>query len=153
MAFERFTKEARAAVSEATAIARELGASSVEAEHLLLAVTRGPTKAARVLHEVGLDYDGLSAALAAETTRSLAAVGVSAGPPRFSPFVKRPGFATSAKLMLERSLVVAVARKDRHIGSEHLALAALRATTGTVPRALECADVDRVALTARLEAI
>ena len=148
--FNRFTKDARRAVTEATGIARELGASSVEAEHLLLAITRGTSPVAAVLHDAGLDAEGLVAALEAETARSLAAVGVRADTPRFSPYVESPRFAASSKLALERALRVAVARKDNHIGPEHIALAVLRATTGTVPRALECADVDRFALMSRI---
>ena len=54
--------------------------------------------------------------------------------------------------MLERALRVAVSHSDKHIGSEHITLGALRATTGTVPRALECAGVDRVELTRQVEA-
>jgi ATP-dependent Clp protease ATP-binding subunit ClpA len=153
MMFERFTKDAREAVSGATVIARDLGAVSVEAEHVLLAVTNGSSPAARVLHAAGLDFDGLNAALVAETTRSLAAVGVTADALHFSPFVKTPKLGASAKLMLERSLRIALARRDKHIGGEHLVLAALRATTGTVPRALECAGVDRVELTAKVERV
>jgi ATP-dependent Clp protease ATP-binding subunit ClpA len=149
----RFTKEARLVVGDSIRVARDLGAPSVEAEHLLLAVAAGDAPVARVLSDAGLDFDGLAAALVAETTRSLAAVGVTADALSFSPFVERPRLATSAKLALERSLKVAVARNDKHIGSEHIALGALRATTGTVPRALECAGVDRVALTQRVEAL
>ena len=152
LGIQRFTKDARAVVGAATEISRELGATTVEAEHLLLAVTRGDAPVARVLHGAGLDYDGLLEALNAEATRSLAAIGVSADVLRFSPFVERPRFATSAKLTLERSLRVALARKDNHIGTGHIVLAALRATTGTVPRALECAGVDRAELTSRIEA-
>ena len=37
--FERFTKDAREVVNDAVEVARELGAPTVEAEHLLLAVT------------------------------------------------------------------------------------------------------------------
>ena len=114
-----------------------------------MAATRLDVPAAARLRTAGLDYDGLLDALDAETARSLAAVGVTAGAPRFSPYVERPRYATSAKLALERSLKVAVARKDNHIGSQHIVLAILRAPTGTVPRALECAGVDRVELTAR----
>jgi ATP-dependent Clp protease ATP-binding subunit ClpA len=153
MAFERFTKDARRIVGEATEIARELGSSTVEAEHLLLAATREDSPVARVLHEHGLDFDGLASALVAETTRSLAAVGVTAEPLHFSPFVERPRFATSSKLALERALRVAVARADRHLGVRHIVLGALRASAGTVPRALECAGVDRVELSARVEAL
>jgi ATP-dependent Clp protease ATP-binding subunit ClpA len=151
--FNRFTGEARMVVSGAVDIARDLGASNVEAEHLLLAVTRGSGPAARTLAEAGLDFDGLCAALVAETTRSLAAVGVSADAVAFSPFVERPKLATSAKLVLERSLRVAIAEDDKRIGSKHIVLGALRATTGTVPRALQCAHVDRIELTAKISAL
>jgi ATP-dependent Clp protease ATP-binding subunit ClpA len=150
--FNRFTKDARRVVADAIDVARELGASAVEAEHLLLAVTRGGGAAARVLHDEGLDYDGLAAALVTETTRSLAAAGVTAADAlAFSPYVERPRLATSAKLALERALRVAIARADKQIAGEHITLGILRATTGTVPRALECAGVDRAALTAKVE--
>ena len=150
--FNRFTKDARAIATGATEIARELGAPMVEAEHLLLAASRLEAPAAETLRAAGLDYDGLLDALEAETARSLAAVGVTASTPRFSPFVRAPRFAASAKLALERSLKVSVARKDNFIGAEHVVLAILRAPAGTVPRALECAGVDRVDLQQRLDA-
>src|SRR4051812_7389286 len=105
--FNRFASDAREAAIEAVAIARDVGATSVEAEHLLLAITQGESATARVLHAHGLDFDGLMCALRDETARSLAAVGVSAEPLRFSPFVERPRFATSAKLALERTLKLA----------------------------------------------
>ena len=57
--FNRFTKDARQIVDEATEIARELGAPSVEAEHLLLAARAATTPAAGVLRAAGLDHDGL----------------------------------------------------------------------------------------------
>jgi ATP-dependent Clp protease ATP-binding subunit ClpA len=151
--FERFTQTARDTVTEASLIARDAGATTIEAEHVLLAVTHSDTPAARVLADAGLDDEGLRAALAAETARSLAAVGVSADPDlRFSPFVKTPRFGHSAKLVLERALKIAVARGDRTIGAEHLTLAALRPAVGTVPRALEVAGVDRAALISALSA-
>ena len=151
--FNRFTGEARMVVGDAVDIARDLGASNVEAEHLLLAVTRGSGPVARALAEAGLDFDGLCAALVAETTRSLAAVGVTADGVAFSPYVDRPKLGTSAKLVLERSLRVAIAEDDKRISSKHVVLGTLRATTGTVPRALQCADVDRVELTAKISAL
>jgi ATP-dependent Clp protease ATP-binding subunit ClpA len=153
MALNRFAKEARLVVGDSIRVARDLGAPSVEAEHLLLAVAKCDAPVARVLSEAGLDFDGLTAALAAETTRSLAAVGVSADALQFSPFVERPRLATSAKLALERALRAAAATSARQIASKHVALGALRAANGTVPRALECAGVDRVELTQRVEAL
>jgi ATP-dependent Clp protease ATP-binding subunit ClpA len=149
---ERFAKPARAAVNDAVEIARGMGATTVEAEHLLLSVTRTDTKAARVLRDAGLDEEGLREALAAETTRSLAAVGVTVDTLSFSPFVQRPRFGTSAKLALERSLKIALARREKRIEPEHLTLAALQPALGTVPRTLECAGVDRAALISSLSA-
>jgi ATP-dependent Clp protease ATP-binding subunit ClpA len=148
--FNRFAADARMVVADAVEIAQDLGATNVEAEHLLLAVTRGSGPVARALAAVGLDFDGLCAALAAETTRSLAAVGVTADAVVYSPYVGRPKIATSAKLVLERSLRAAISEDDKRISSKHIVLGALRAPTGTVPRALEGASVDRAALTQTL---
>lgn len=150
--FERFTQAARAAVREAADIARDMGTTTIEAEHLLLGITRSDTPAARLLADAGLDEDGLRDALVAETTRSLAAVGVTADALHFAPFVKSPKIGNSAKLALERALRAALARHDGHIGTEHVALGVLVATVGTVPRALECAGVDRAALVSALTA-
>jgi ATP-dependent Clp protease ATP-binding subunit ClpA len=150
--FNHFTKEARAVVTDAVEIARDLGAPTVEAEHLLLAISRHDDAVAHALHEHGLDYEGLAGALVAETERSLAAVGVFAGEVTFSPFVEPPRFARSAKWTLELSLRIALERGDRRIGSGHVALAVLRAAHGTVPRALAIAGVDRETLTASVGA-
>src|SRR6478609_5594872 len=61
-------------VAEALGEARELGSPTVEAEHLLLALTRSDNAAAAALRAKGLDHDAVAEALAAETERSLAAV-------------------------------------------------------------------------------
>jgi len=148
--FNRFTREARRAAEDAVGVARDLGASTVEAEHLLLAVAELDDPVAHVLRAHGLDYDGIAAALAAETERSLAAVGISADNLTFSPFVERPRYATSAKWALELSLRVALERGESRIGTKHVVLGVLRAAHGTVPRALEIAGVDRAELTARV---
>jgi ATP-dependent Clp protease ATP-binding subunit ClpA len=144
--FNRFARDARAVVANALGIARELGSPRVEAEHLLLAVARDDSPAARAMDAHGLDYAGLAAALEREAERSLAAVGVAAEAGPFSPWVEEPRFATSAKLALERALRAAVARHDRRIACAHVALGVLRADVGTVPRALEIAGVDRARL-------
>ena len=91
--FERFTKEARVIVAGAEAEARRAGTSSIEAEHLLLAATRRDSPAARALAELGLDRDGIAAALEAETERSLLAVGITPSelePPRPAAGDRRP---------------------------------------------------------------
>jgi ATP-dependent Clp protease ATP-binding subunit ClpA len=51
--------------------------------------------------------------------------------------------ATSAKRALEGALKVALERGDKNLGRGHIVLALLRAERGTVPRALECAGVER----------
>jgi ATP-dependent Clp protease ATP-binding subunit ClpA len=150
--FNRFTKDARTAVGDATLVAREEGATAVEAEHLLLAITRHDSAVAHVLHAHGLDYDGLAAALVTETERSLAAVGVTAEALAFSPFVETPKLATSAKHALELSLRISLERADRRIGSGHVVLAILRAKAGRVPRTLAIAGVDRAELAAKVGA-
>jgi ATP-dependent Clp protease ATP-binding subunit ClpA len=148
--FNRFTREARRAAEDAVDVARGLGASTVEAEHLLLAVAELEDPVAAVLREHGLDSDGIAAALAAETERSLAAVGISADNLSFSPFVARPRYATSAKSALELSLREALERGETRIGTKHVVLGVLRAEHGTVPRALAIAGVDRAQLAARV---
>ena len=130
--FERFTKDARAAVTRAEDEARAAGSATVEAEHLLLA-----TSAA-----VGIDRAAVVAALAAEWRASLDAAGVHLEPP---PPVARRGpirFGTSAKQALERSLRVAMERRDRRITAHHVALGVLGAEHGTVARAVRRAGID-----------
>ena len=152
MALNRFSGDARVVVDRASDIARELGCSTVEAEHLLLAATSGESPAARVLQDESLDFDGVASALAAEIERSLAAVGISAGPLHFTPEPTRPRYATSAVVALERMLKVAVARGEKYMTTGHLVIGVLSAERGTVPRALECAGVDRDALARRVAA-
>ena len=145
--FERFARDARLVVKDAEAEARRLGSPTIEAEHLLLALT-GLDRATAVGHALaatGLDRDAVEHALAAERERSLMAVGISIGdfdlpPPRPAA---RPRWAAGAKSALEHALRVSLERGDRRIESGHVLLALLRAQAGTVPRALSEAGVDR----------
>lgn len=154
--FNRFVKDAREVARQAEEIARELASPAIEAEHLLLALTERPgTTAQTVLTEVGLDHGEVQEALDRENERSLAAVGVSAAAFDLSPAADaatRPRWATSAKLALERSLEVAVARDDNRIEPGHILLGLLQASVGTVPRALEGAGIDRTDVANRVEA-
>jgi ATP-dependent Clp protease ATP-binding subunit ClpA len=145
--FERFTREARTAVKAAEAEARELGSPTIEAEHLLLALTRADpaTAAGQALAEAGLDHDSVTDALDAERERSLIAVGISISDfdlPAPRP-AARPRMAASAKSALEHALRISLERADRRIDGSHILLALLRAEAGTVPRALNEAGVDR----------
>jgi ATP-dependent Clp protease ATP-binding subunit ClpA len=148
--FERFTREARMAVKDAEAEARELGSPTIEAEHLLLALTRQDpaTAVGRALAEAGLDHDRVEDALASERERSLLAVGISIGD--FDLPAPRPAtrarMAASAKSALEHALRISLERADRRITGAHILLALLRAQAGTVPRALHEAGVDRTHL-------
>jgi ATP-dependent Clp protease ATP-binding subunit ClpA len=153
--FERLDTDARAAVVQAALEeARALGCSTIEAEHLLLALAGdqdGPT--GRMLAESGLDRAGVLDALERESERSLAAVGValrdfSPGDASPSPRI-RPRLAASSKRALEWALRSAIARNDRRISPPHLLLGILRADIGTVPRALETVDIDRDELATR----
>jgi ATP-dependent Clp protease ATP-binding subunit ClpA len=143
--FERFTREARQVVRAAETHAGRLGSPTIEAEHLLLALA----DCQPVLADVGLDHDGVLAALDDERERSLRAVGVSAADFDLPPApVTRPRMAASSKLALERALRAAVARSDKRIAGGHLLLGVLAAEAGTVPRALAIAGIDRQELRA-----
>lgn len=156
MRSHRFVKEAREIAAKSHKIARALGSPTVEAEHLLLALAEAPDTVAReALADAGLDGEGVREALDQDNERSLAAVGISPAAfnlPPCSSTTTRPKWATSAKLALERSVKVAAARNDARIEPEHILLGVLRAPLGTVPRALETAGIDRLALARRVEA-
>lgn len=139
--FERFTQDARRVVLQAADVeATALGARTVEAEHLLLALSE----------TIGVEHDTLVDALEAETAASLDAVGVSLRPPPPTRRRRPPRMGASAKIALHRALKTALARKDREIRAEHVALGVLEADVGTVPRALAIAGLDREALAAAL---
>jgi ATP-dependent Clp protease ATP-binding subunit ClpA len=141
MAFERFTKDARAAVLSASEeAARSSGQTTLEAEHLLLALAVHPD-----LRHLGLKHDELVTALEQEEERSLAAVGISASEfelPVIHPRPAKPKLATSAKLALQRAAEIAVGRRERRIRAGHLLQGVLAAERGRVPRALGIAGVD-----------
>lgn len=154
--FNRFARDARKVAAGARQTALDLGSPTVEAEHVLRAFTEGPdTQVAALLATAGLDRDGVDGAIAAETERSLAAVGISVDDfdlPAPRPADTEPRWAASAKGALERSLKIAVARGDRRIESAHVLLGVLSARRGTVARALEQGGIDREALSRQVEA-
>jgi len=154
--FERFTRDARAVVTQAETEARELGSPTIEAEHLLLALTNldHATAAGEALAATGLDHDRITDALDAQRDRSLLAVGISIGDfdlPKPAP-AARPRMAASARSALEHSLRIALVRADKRIDTGHILLAVLRAEAGTVPRALAESGVDKQELNDRTAA-
>jgi ATP-dependent Clp protease ATP-binding subunit ClpA len=145
--FERFTKDARATVRDARHEALSAGDDAIEAEHLLLALAARPE-----FERLGLNHEALADALAEENRLSLASVGVhldetqpSATRPR-----REPHFATSSKLVLQRALVAAKRRGDRHLDAGHVLLGLLAADHGRVARALRIAEIDVEALRAQI---
>jgi D-alanyl-D-alanine carboxypeptidase len=148
--FERFTRDARAVVKQAVEEARMTGSPTIEAEHLLLALSSLP-----VMTEAGLDHDAVLRALDEEEARSLAAVGVSIDDyelPSRSGRGREPAFATSAKSALARATKIVATTRNKRLGREHVLLGVLAAKAGTVPRALEVAGVDRMQLAERVNA-
>jgi ATP-dependent Clp protease ATP-binding subunit ClpA len=151
--FERFDQQSGALVEQGREEARLLGATRMEAEHLLLALSRQTTwVAGRVLAQAGLDHDGLRQALDAELERSLEAVGVSVSTVALAerplPATSQPRWGASAKHAIERAMVIVKARGDPSILPTHILLGALQAGEGTVPRALAAVGVDTATLVA-----
>jgi ATP-dependent Clp protease ATP-binding subunit ClpA len=142
--FNRFTRTARAVVQEAQGEARALGARTIDAEHLLLALSACPALR-EPMETCGAGHDALVEALELEVATALQTVGISVadyGPPPPVPVFGDLRFGTSAKRALEQTLRVAVRRDDHRIEAGHLLLALLQMERGTVPRALELAGVN-----------
>lgn len=150
--FDRLTATARAVVTSAQDEARSLGAPSIEAEHLLLAISVSDGQAAAVLTGSGIDHGRLVELIDEERRRSLSTVGITA--PTAPAPAGRPKrslrLATSAKTLLERAVREAARSRTGAIDDTHLLLAALEAEAGTVPRILALAQVDPVSLVRRL---
>ncbi|MEU6878816.1 Clp protease N-terminal domain-containing protein [Streptomyces sp. NPDC046712] len=163
--FERFTKAARSVVKGAVEHAERDGATVVTHEHLLLALLdREDTRAAAALRQLcppdrrpslvaALGDARRRAGLSRADAEALADLGIDvgeivarveethgagalAGDRKDSGWWSgRRSFSREAKTVLEKSLRVAVARKDREIGDEHILLA-LTTTGGVVAEAL-----------------
>ncbi|MFE5794329.1 Clp protease N-terminal domain-containing protein [Streptomyces sp. NPDC056503] len=175
--FERFTKAARSVVKGAAEHAERSGAEAVTAEHLLLALLdREDTRAAAVLGRLcpaerrpalvaALGEARRRAGLSRADSEALAELGIDVGAivarveethgaGALSAGRARSGrrtFSREAKTVLEKSLRVALARKDREIGDEHLLLA-LTTTGGVVTEALADHGVTYGAVDAALTA-
>lgn len=174
--FERFTKDARDVVRGAVEHAEGAGAQSVEAEHMLLALLdREASRASVGLAALGLadrkesvrhalaearrragltqaDTDAL-AGLGIDVSEIVARVEEAHGVGAMSGDRKdrswwsgRRSFGRDAKEVLERSLRIAVAHRDRHVGDEHILLA-LTARPGVPAEVLADHGVTHEALT------
>jgi ATP-dependent Clp protease ATP-binding subunit ClpA len=144
--FERFSRSARAAVKRARDLASAEGAGTVEAEHLLRALTQQTNEpTARALNALGMTEAAVRAVLDEEFTRALQTVGVAATvPPRRPPSPpgrSTPKWGQSAKLTLVRTLQVALDRGHKRIDDRHILLALSQAEAGVIPRVLRAFDV------------
>ena len=138
--FERFTKDARAAVHAAANDAQLSGRPAVEAEHLLLALTD-----IAEIQALGLEREQIAEALIEEERQSLSAVGVSVDHfPQAATAgqTHQPPFGASAKLALERGVRLAQLNGNRRFRPQDLLGGVLAAEQGRVPRALDLAGVD-----------
>lgn len=134
--------------------ARKDGAKSIEAEHMLLALTASPdNEAAKLLHEFGLDQQRLESALREERRRTLAFAGIKAPAEKLvdATELNSPlSLGTSAKSAIRRALIGAHRdRRRARLRSIDLLAGILEAELGTVPRALAIAGIDREALMSR----
>ncbi|MEU0129403.1 Clp protease N-terminal domain-containing protein [Streptomyces sp. NPDC006289] len=151
--FERFTKGARAAVTGAVTHAERAGGDVITEEHLLLSLLDQPGgRASFAVAALGLTdrRDTIEAAFAEvrrrggltrADTEALAGIGIDVTEiltrvegahgegvltggrgNRRRWFGQRP-FTAGAKSVLEKSLRIALGRRDRFIGEEHLLLA------------------------------
>jgi D-alanyl-D-alanine carboxypeptidase len=146
-----FHKYVKTMLDRAGTEARLDSSTTVEAQHLLLAIAADQGSAAgRMLASVGLDHRAIRAALDREFEHSLTAAGVAGsafGLAPASPDPQRvPQLGTSIRLALERG----AKSGGRDLRPGHLLLGILQAEVGTVPRALALADVDRTDLMARV---
>lgn len=144
------TRRLRATVQESIDEAQQLGAHEVQAEHVLLALSRARDESAALLADVGLDHDGILAALRVERDRSLAAADVAPVPDvrlQATPQL-RPRWGASMREAMLRGGAEARRARRNHAAMRGVDVLAgiLSAEFGTVPRALAYAGIDRVAL-------
>lgn len=151
--FERFTKDAREVVTGAVDEAERSGSGTVETEHLLLALATGPRgKGSFALAALGLrdGGDAIKAALTDARRRAglskaeaaalaglgidvteivsrveeVHGVGAMSGDRQDKSWWRgHRSFSRAAKDVLEQSLHIALARRERRIGDEHILLA------------------------------
>lgn len=143
--FEKFSSDLKGTVVRAREKALTTGASTLEAEHLLLSLAEFPAgPAGRVMARLGLDEARIQSALDEEFEAALARVGVSLPPLAKLPPKRRertPRWGQSAKVCLIRTQKEAVARGDRRINNEHLLLGLAHTEVGTLPGVLKVLDI------------
>jgi hypothetical protein len=128
--FERFSPRAKQVVVDAQESARELGASGLGTEHLLLALYREPpTIALLVLDAAGVDESTIRATIEGEAAAQQASVGAESGTP----------FTPGAKKALELALREYIEMGSVEIEPEHLLLGIAGEAEGPGARILAAA--------------
>jgi ATP-dependent Clp protease ATP-binding subunit ClpA len=141
--FERFAKETRKVTRRAADLAEFENSSTVEVEHLLLALVDPiADDIGRILAAQGVDASAVREARDREFRSALAIAGVHtdrSAPPGAARLRRGRStrFAPSAKLALERTLEAALRSGEKQIRNKHLLLAIIDAQTGIVPRLLD----------------
>jgi ATP-dependent Clp protease ATP-binding subunit ClpA len=175
--FERFTEDARAAVTGAQRHAEALGHGYIGTEHLLLALfDDAERRAARLLRswgltaewvggeverivgraEPGIDPDALATlgidldAVRERVERTFGRGALARPAGRRCPSPGRLPFTPRSKKALELSLREAIALHDDAIGTEHVLLG-LAGSGGAAEAILRSRGVDRAAVRAALE--
>lgn len=145
--FERFTREARAAVTAAQQVARDAGSGRIDTRHVLVALLEETDPVAATFRDLGVDVATLVASLRSKLRESgldreaLAGLGIDLdavreradavfGPGALDGAGHSPGhipFSRDAKKALELALREAIRLKHRTIDGRHLVLGMLRA--------------------------
>lgn len=150
--YDRLTDDARWIVRRGQEHARATGATAIESEHLLVAMSeRDGAPAQRVLVDAGLTADRLLRLIDHERERSLRSAGIEPTPIAVPPTHVSLKLATSAKNVLRRAVARSAQGRVKGIDSRKLLQAILDQEAGTVPRLLALAEVDRSALIAALD--
>ena len=155
----RMTKETKQILKQAVHEAVDLGSPSVEAEHILLAISSHDSDGGKAaLLRFGLDHNGIVGGLQAEFEKSLSAAGVDIkdfGELNRSGIKlkkKKTRWGSSATLVIKRAYMNSILEDEKQrIEPVHLLLALLQAREGTVPRALAAIGIDREALALSVE--
>ena len=138
MRLDKLTLKAQDAVQAAQSLAEEFKHSSIEPEHLLLALLRqedGITKP--VLDKVGAFSGSLSADVNAELQNKPKVEGASAYGSAISPALKE---------VLDEAFRAAEKMDDDYVSTEHLLIGLAADTKGFTGRALRSAGADRASL-------
>jgi ATP-dependent Clp protease ATP-binding subunit ClpA len=159
--FERFTRDARDAVTRAQQEAESLGADRIGSVHVLLGAVAVPGPASEALRRCGIEIEDLRRLARAQApgeidAAALSSIGVDLaavrdqvetafGPgalDRARPTRRRRAFAPDAKKVLEMALREAIPLHHRRIDTGHLLLGAVRLTDSSAHGALAAGGLD-----------